>query len=46
MRKCLMCGNWFETHDPRQHVCESCEGSVDEHDEREAKRVDKKEDKN
>lgn len=34
MQKCLMCGLWFPAHDPRQHTCDSCDGAVDEHDER------------
>lgn len=42
-RKCLMCGNWFEAYDPRHHICSSCEGAADEHDEQADKKQDKKE---
>lgn len=35
-RKCMTCGSWFEAYNKWQHVCESCESSVDLDDEKPA----------
>lgn len=39
---CLMCGMRFVQYHPREHTCPSCDGAVDEFDEREAKREKEK----
>lgn len=34
MTHCYLCGKWFTQYHPREHTCPSCDGAVDEHDER------------
>lgn len=35
LRKCLMCGSWFEAYQAHQHVCDSCADWENERQERE-----------